>query len=480
MPLFKRKPFPLAEPPEDIKPNEQVFQIRFTKEIFRDYQEYLERINLYRQRVWVCKVSGKTNLTYEEALVSERRATEKVQHFPKELIGPVLRMVQFKTLRVKELVSKISNSIKDFYLVGEEVTGRKTDSLFPCKILKVIQEVDDEDGTFKYEVGWLDKNKKVTDTSIESVEALIRKKPLVTQDVLKSFIRESTSSSTPWIVHDELARKYRISTEPPEDLKDKIIKQEKLQSHPNDGNKRSSAQNMENGNSGSKKRKSKETEELEEGSKPKKKKEKVEEQPKVEPIKYPIEDSLVQPGPDDPVFTERPSAATDFLAPMDCVGDVLMVWDFCSSFGKALHLWPFSLEDFEKAVDHKEDVSLLAETHYALLRIVAIDSSAYQDLIQKKKAKLSIQNWQDHLCDFLEVEEVGKLLGHLETIRSGGYSELDPSAKLDILHELVDRALTSDVIRGQLDEYIEERQALAATKREEQIEESRRKKRRTS
>lgn len=55
----------------------------------------MERINLYRQRVWICKVSGKTNLTYEEALVSERRATEKVQHFPKELIGPVLRMVQF-------------------------------------------------------------------------------------------------------------------------------------------------------------------------------------------------------------------------------------------------------------------------------------------------------------------------------------------------------------------------------------------------
>lgn len=478
MPLFKRKPFPLAEPPEDIKPNEQVFQIRFTKEIFRDYQEYLERINLYRQRVWVCKVSGKINLTYEEALVSERRATEKVQHFPKELIRPVLRMVQFKTLRVKELISKISNTIKDFYLEGEEVTGRKTDSLFPCKILKVIQEVDDdEDGTFKYEVGWLDKNKKVTDTSIESVEALIRKKPLVTQDVLKSFIRESTSSSTPWIVHDELARKYRISTDPPEDLKDKIIKQEKQHSQPSDGNKKSSAQNMENGDSGTKKRKSKETEELEEGSKPKKKKEKVEEQPKVEPIKYPIEDSLVQPGPDDPVFTEQPSAATDFLAPMDCVGDVLMVWDFCSSFGKALHLWPFSLEDFEKAVDHKEgDVSLLAETHYALLRIVAKDSSAYQDLIQKRKAKPSIQNWQDHLCDFLEVEEVGKLLGHLETIRSGGYSELDPRAKLDILHELVDRALTSDVIRGQLDEYIEERHALAATKREEQMEESRRKK----
>lgn len=37
MPLFKRKPFALVEKPKDLKPNELVFQIRFTKEIFRDY-----------------------------------------------------------------------------------------------------------------------------------------------------------------------------------------------------------------------------------------------------------------------------------------------------------------------------------------------------------------------------------------------------------------------------------------------------------
>lgn len=38
MPLFKRKPFALAEKPKDLKPNELVFQVRFTKEIFRDYR----------------------------------------------------------------------------------------------------------------------------------------------------------------------------------------------------------------------------------------------------------------------------------------------------------------------------------------------------------------------------------------------------------------------------------------------------------
>lgn len=37
MPLLRRKPFALAEPPEELKPDELVYQIRFTKEIFRDY-----------------------------------------------------------------------------------------------------------------------------------------------------------------------------------------------------------------------------------------------------------------------------------------------------------------------------------------------------------------------------------------------------------------------------------------------------------
>ena len=34
-------------------------------------------------------------MTYEEALVSEKKAAEEVQKFPEELVAPVLRDVQF-------------------------------------------------------------------------------------------------------------------------------------------------------------------------------------------------------------------------------------------------------------------------------------------------------------------------------------------------------------------------------------------------
>ena len=40
-------------------------------------------------------MSGKSNLTFEEALVSEHNAMEKAQNMPTELMAYVLRMTQY-------------------------------------------------------------------------------------------------------------------------------------------------------------------------------------------------------------------------------------------------------------------------------------------------------------------------------------------------------------------------------------------------
>jgi hypothetical protein len=62
--------------------------------------------------VWTCKVTGKGNLTYEEALLSEAKATEKVQQFPKEFMGPVLQLVQFSECYFNVMLFK--NSLLSF------------------------------------------------------------------------------------------------------------------------------------------------------------------------------------------------------------------------------------------------------------------------------------------------------------------------------------------------------------------------------
>ncbi|PON48734.1 WSTF/Acf1/Cbp [Parasponia andersonii] len=463
MPLLKRKPFLLAQPPKDLEPHELLFQVRFTKEIFRDYNEYLNRINLYRQRVWTCKVTGKINLTYEEALVSEKRATEKVQQFPKELVVPALRIIQYSMLSLKDLADTISAKLQDHVFVGAELYARKDTSEYLCRIVKVLEEGD----TVRYKVAWLDRNKKVVETSFVKREDLIQKKLPFSRNVWKSFIRESTYRSAPWILHEKLAQKHGISTELPQDLRSKVFLQNGLIFCAKKRKKNQEGKNND-------------LEGKDEHGKSKRKAVELKEDvhPSEEPIKYPIDDLLVQPGADDPVFTDRPVPLRDFNVPMECVGDLLLVWDFCSSFGRLLNLSPYSLEDFENAICHKEtNVILLVETHSALMRLLIKDSGQYLLAVQKRnrKIKITLINWTEYLCDLLEIVKIPETGTCTSTIKRGHYGLLDAHAKLGILRELVNHVLETDTFREKLDEFIEQRQALGATKRGEALEEARKK-----
>ncbi|KAM1201022.1 hypothetical protein FF1_017349 [Malus domestica] len=460
MPLLKRKPFPLAELPDDLESHELVYQVRTTKEIFRDYGEYLNRINLYRQRIWMCKVSGKTNLTYEEALLSEERATEKVQQFPKELVAPALQIIQYSMLSLKDLADIIATKLQVHIYVGAEMYGRKGDDMYPCKISKVFEE---SVGKVEYEVAWLDRNKEVMETSVINREDLRQKKPPFSRNFLKSFIRESTYRNAPWVLHGKLAQIHGISTSVPENLRGKVSFKDGLlvckKRRKNEEEAKHELQNF--------KRKKVEGSAIEEGD-----------EPAEEPIKYPIDDLLVQPDADDPVFTDRPSPLTDFNVPMECVGDLLMVWDFCSSFGRLLHLWPFSLEDFENAICHKMgNLILLVETHSALLRLLMKDNDEYSSTIRKRNRKLKITliTWTEYLCDFLDMVNSSELRGYIATIKRGHYGILDAHAKLLILRELVSHALETNTLREKLAKFVEQRQALGATIRGEALEEARKK-----
>ncbi|XP_021900449.1 DDT domain-containing protein DDB_G0282237 isoform X2 [Carica papaya] len=436
--------------------------------------KYLTRINLYRKRVWMCKSTAKTNLTYEEALVSEKCTAKKVEGLPKELVAPALRTIQFSMLSLKDLANTIASELQQHLFVGAELFGRKDGDLYPCKILNIAKEGTKEP---RYEVGWFDKDKKISENSQVNAEDLVWKKFPFSRNVLKSFIRESTSRSIPWILHGKLAQKHGISTDPPEEIQSKFLFQ--------DGQL-----------VGKKKRKKNENvvEVIEESGKSKRKKvnsklersvadhtEKEDNEMKEEPIKYPIDDALVQPSPHDPILTDRPSPSRDFNVPMDCVGDLLMVWDFCSSFSRLLHLWPFSLEDFDNAICHKDsNLVLIVELHASLFGALMRDNSEYFLNVQRRtrKLKITLISWAEYLCDFLEVINIPELCSHIALIKRGHYGLLNPNVKLGILRELVNQVLQTDLFREKLGDHIEQRRALGATRRGEALEEGRKKRER--
>jgi hypothetical protein len=49
----------------------EIYYIPTTEEIFLDYEEYINRIILYKQQIWTCKYTKKSCLSYQEALDSE-------------------------------------------------------------------------------------------------------------------------------------------------------------------------------------------------------------------------------------------------------------------------------------------------------------------------------------------------------------------------------------------------------------------------
>ena len=103
----------------------------------------------------------------------------------------------------------------------------------------------------------------------------------------------------------------------------------------------------------------------------------------------------MHPAPDDPDLAQRPSPSRSFKIPMDSVGDFLMVWDFCCSFGKLLQLSPFSLDDFENALCCKESyVVLIVETHAALFNLLINDDEEFLSAIQRNKRKPKVEHFK--------------------------------------------------------------------------------------
>jgi len=73
MPLLKNQPFKRLKPPTGLAPDSQVFYCKPTKEIFADYEDYYRRALLCNSLVWSCSITGRSGLTFEEALESETR-----------------------------------------------------------------------------------------------------------------------------------------------------------------------------------------------------------------------------------------------------------------------------------------------------------------------------------------------------------------------------------------------------------------------
>lgn len=106
-----------------VDTDSQVWVIPETNEVFTSYDPYLQRMDFYKQRRFICEITGHSGMTFFEALRSEvcgwswlqlcelatdlerqmEESREVNNSFPEALKEPILRRIQFST------VSRVDN-----------------------------------------------------------------------------------------------------------------------------------------------------------------------------------------------------------------------------------------------------------------------------------------------------------------------------------------------------------------------------------
>ncbi|GAX84054.1 hypothetical protein CEUSTIGMA_g11478.t1 [Chlamydomonas eustigma] len=143
MPLLKRKEWTLNPSPIDLKASDEVFIVRFTGEVFCDYDSYLTAMHKYMSKQWQCKFTGKSNLTYLEAVEEERKSAELLKEFPMEIEESCIRSVHHSIYKLEDLITFILEKQKPGKEneVASETTGIKRPTLTKRVLKRWIQEV---------------------------------------------------------------------------------------------------------------------------------------------------------------------------------------------------------------------------------------------------------------------------------------------------------------------------------------------------
>ncbi|EFQ27106.1 hypothetical protein CGRA01v4_07588 [Colletotrichum graminicola] len=242
MVLFKRKPVQLL-PPKDVKDdNAEVWHIPQTGEVFAHYEDYLNRMDFYKQRRFICQITGHSGMTFFEALKSELAGAEEVeQAFPEALKGPVLRRVQFQTVsRIDALVDMVFEEFRADYYPGEAVTVSTADGE---RLQGVVREktrfggkvLPDGTQTAPYTRYTVSLEDRPGTEAVVDDDHIFRDRKIFTKSVLRSFIKKTVTreawNGAPWLVKPDVASQYHIDSRIPPHLRydTKLMERKQLQ-----------------------------------------------------------------------------------------------------------------------------------------------------------------------------------------------------------------------------------------------------------
>ncbi|KAJ2660043.1 hypothetical protein IW148_003974 [Coemansia sp. RSA 1199] len=140
MPLLNGQPIERVPPPANTNGRTAGWEIRFTGEKFDDYEKYIDRLTRYRKPIWTCKHTGRTCLTYEQALLEERAEAHLTTGigFSDMLICAMLTFLTQSTLPISQAIDALYYRFQNDFFVGEHIDVRYPDTegaMYECSVV---------------------------------------------------------------------------------------------------------------------------------------------------------------------------------------------------------------------------------------------------------------------------------------------------------------------------------------------------------
>ena len=146
---------------QELAQGDKCFRMRFTGEVYADYDSYADAWLSYVARDWSCGLSGKRNLTFEEAAISEKTLKAQADLFPSSHVELLCRMVHMSTVKLEELCDDILRQMELRPIVGESVeapppptsVSGKPEPAIVTRLFIAKDSGDNEDSEDMVEVG---------------------------------------------------------------------------------------------------------------------------------------------------------------------------------------------------------------------------------------------------------------------------------------------------------------------------------------
>lgn len=161
---------------------------------------------LFNSTIWTCALSGRPNLTYAEALESEKKHRKMIEAFPQVLKGPVVFIANLtKRSAISDLVDDVFNYVNTRYFKTEKVLAKEENSeqYVECEVVGFVTPAHSSDSgpngkigaeDVKYRVKRIDDGKKSPMLWTVLAEHIRRKKKdnsfPFSKDKLKLFLKQ--------------------------------------------------------------------------------------------------------------------------------------------------------------------------------------------------------------------------------------------------------------------------------------------------